>query len=73
MDIVQQKMQKEDIPMTRENYLNLAYLGAPPEVLSGEEEADLPEEFQSAKANSGNAHGEATGDAGASAGEPKQD
>jgi hypothetical protein len=31
------------IPVTRQNYLELAYCGHPPEELSAEEEADLAE------------------------------
>lgn len=46
MDYVLDKMKESGIPMTRENYLELAYMGDPPEKLSAEEEADLPEEFQ---------------------------
>jgi hypothetical protein len=34
------------LPITRQDYLNLAYLGRPPEVLSAEEETDLPKEVQ---------------------------
>jgi hypothetical protein len=40
-------MTKYDIPLTRENYLKLAYLGEVPEPLSAEQEADLPVELQS--------------------------
>jgi hypothetical protein len=46
MDIVLEKMKQTGIPMTRENYLELAYLGEPPAELSGEEETELPEQFQ---------------------------
>jgi hypothetical protein len=45
-DCVLDWMQKHDIPLTRENYLNAAYLGNPPKELSAEEEAELPEMFQ---------------------------
>ena len=34
------------IPVNRENYLELAYLGEPPEELSAEEELELPEQLQ---------------------------
>jgi len=35
------------LPLTRENYLRLAFAGKPPdEPLDGEIEAELPEEFQ---------------------------
>lgn len=40
-------MQKYGIPVTRENYLNLAYFGNPPAELSAEEELELPEEIRS--------------------------
>jgi hypothetical protein len=40
------KMQTAGIEMTRENYLQLAYFGNPPVELTGEEEAELPEQFQ---------------------------
>ena len=40
-------MTKYDIPLTRENYLKLAYLGEVREPLSAEQEADLPVELQS--------------------------
>jgi len=46
MDGVLRFMKQHDIPLTRENYLDVAYLGNPPEELSAEEEAELPEEFQ---------------------------
>jgi len=39
-------MQAHNIPLTRENYIALNYLGNPPEELSAEEEAELPEAFQ---------------------------
>jgi hypothetical protein len=45
-DIVLDKMKQENIPMTRENYLALAYLGNVPEQLDAEEESMLPEQFQ---------------------------
>ena len=34
------------IPATRENYLELAYMGDPPEELSAEQELELPVQFQ---------------------------
>jgi hypothetical protein len=40
-------MKKYDIPLTRENYLNLAYMGEVPEQLSAEQDADLPVELRS--------------------------
>ena len=39
-------MKKNGVPLTRENYLDYAYLGNPPSQLSAEEEAELPEELQ---------------------------
>lgn len=36
-------LKKNGIPVTRRNYLNVAYLGNPPAELSAEEEAELPE------------------------------
>lgn len=46
MDAVIEKMKKESIPLTRENYLQFAYMGNPPEKLTAEEEDALPAEFQ---------------------------
>ena len=46
MDKIIQFMQQHDIPMTRENYLNIAYFGNPPELLDAEAEYGLPERFQ---------------------------
>jgi len=46
MDSVLRFMKQHDVPVTRENYLDVAYLGNPPEELSAEEQAELPEEFQ---------------------------
>ena len=34
------------LPRTRQNYLDLSYLGSPPEGLGAEEEANLPEEIR---------------------------
>jgi hypothetical protein len=39
-------MRRHNIPITRENYLELAYLGKPPAKLSEEEEASLPPEIR---------------------------
>jgi hypothetical protein len=39
-------MKKNNVPLTRENYLDYAYLGNPPEVLDAEEEAQIPEQFR---------------------------
>jgi hypothetical protein len=45
-DPVVEWLKKKNIPLTRRNYLNVAYLGDPPAELSAEEEAELPEEIQ---------------------------
>jgi hypothetical protein len=49
-DCVLDWMRKHDIPLTRENYLNAAYLGDPPLDKDGnlpaELEAELPPQFQ---------------------------
>jgi hypothetical protein len=39
-------MINKKIPLTRDNYLSFAYFGDPPDELSAEEEAELPEFFQ---------------------------
>jgi hypothetical protein len=39
-------MRKYKIPMTREEYLKLNYLGHVPDEIGPEEEADMPEQFQ---------------------------
>jgi hypothetical protein len=39
-------MRDHDIAVTRENYLDLAYLGNPPAEFGPELEAELPDEFQ---------------------------
>jgi hypothetical protein len=45
-DIVLDFMEKHNIPLTRENYLDVAFMGTPPEELDAEEELSLPEMFQ---------------------------
>jgi hypothetical protein len=47
MGIVLDYTKKHNIPLTRENYLAIAYLGDPPDELGAEEEAEIPEENQS--------------------------
>jgi hypothetical protein len=42
-------MKRYQIPVTRKNYLNLAYMGDVPEELSAEQEAELPPELQRAR------------------------
>lgn len=39
-------MRRFNIPVTRQSYLELAYMGQPPEELSAEEEAEFPPELQ---------------------------
>jgi hypothetical protein len=39
-------MRRFNIPVTPENYLNLAYMGRPPAILSAEEELQLPPELR---------------------------
>ena len=48
MDHTLEHMKKKGIPLTRENYLDFAYLGnpPPPEEWGAELEAELPEEFR---------------------------
>ena len=45
-DSIMDMLRSCNIPVTRENYLNLAYMGEPPEELSAEEEANLPPMLQ---------------------------
>ena len=42
-------MRHYGIPITRENYLDLAYMGELPKELSAEEEANLPPEVRKLK------------------------
>jgi hypothetical protein len=39
-------MTKYKIPLTRQNYLDLAYFGDVPKELSAEQELELPERFR---------------------------
>jgi hypothetical protein len=45
-DCVLDFMESKGLPMTRENYLYIAYFGCPPEELGAELEAELPPQFQ---------------------------
>lgn len=45
-DPVVQLMNKYQIPLNRQNYLDIAYFGEPPAELSAEEELELPEQFR---------------------------
>ena len=49
MDIVLEAMKKNNIPLTRENYLHIAYMGAPPDEIGGEIEASIPREIRDAE------------------------
>ena len=49
------------IPLTRENYLNLAYMGNPPDHFTAEEEASIPEMFRMDSNKSANMLGEVNG------------
>lgn len=46
-------MRKAQIPATRENYLQIAYFGRPPDPWTAELELELPEELQDPKVLSG--------------------
>jgi hypothetical protein len=39
-------MKKHGIPMTREDYLDVLFMGTPPEHLDAEEEMELPKQFR---------------------------
>ncbi|MGA7226205.1 MAG: hypothetical protein WB621_06060 [Candidatus Acidiferrales bacterium] len=45
-DIVLAWMKKEGVPLTRQNYLDLAYMGSPPDEIGGEIEASIPWEIK---------------------------
>jgi hypothetical protein len=45
-DCVLRFMEQHNIPLTRENYIDVAFMGTPPEELDAEEEMNLPEQFQ---------------------------
>ena len=45
-DAVLSLLRRYHLPLTRENYLNLAYMGEPPAHLSQEEEEGLPPEIR---------------------------
>lgn len=60
-------MKKNGVPLTRENYLDYAYLGNPPEQLSAEEEAEIPSRLTDDKVSDSDADHAQTGDAGSGA------
>jgi len=45
-DHVVNKLKQLDIPVTRENYIDLNWLGEPPDPWTPEDEEQLPEELQ---------------------------
>jgi hypothetical protein len=45
-DSITKLMTRLGIPATRENYLNLAYLGDPPDEIDPEIEAEIPIQFR---------------------------
>jgi hypothetical protein len=46
MDHIKEYLKKKNKPLTREKYLEIAYLGNPPAELTAEQEAELPKELQ---------------------------
>jgi hypothetical protein len=48
-DIVLQRMIEKNVPLTRENYLYMAYMGTPPDEIGGEVEASIPKEIGEAE------------------------
>src|SRR5271154_7109636 len=42
-------MKKRNIPLTRQNYLDIEYMGNPPEEIGGEIEAEIPQEIRDAE------------------------
>lgn len=46
-DPVVSLLKEYNIPVTRDNYLELAYLGEPPATLTAEQELELPESIRS--------------------------
>lgn len=48
-DIVLTRMKENGVPLTRANYLDIAYMGAPPDEIGGEIEASIPKEIGEAE------------------------
>jgi len=42
-------MKAFNMPMTREQYIDLAYMGEPPETIEAEVEVEMPVQFQTNK------------------------
>lgn len=66
MDYVLDYMKKNEVPLTRDNYLNLAYMGET-QKHDAEAEADMPKELS----NDSHADSETTGNASAGVREDK--
>jgi hypothetical protein len=47
-DMVLRLMVEKGVPLTRQNYLDIAYWGNPPEEIGGEIEAEIPWEIKHA-------------------------
>ena len=47
-DPLERLMNRLGVPVTRQSYLDLAYLGRPPAELSAEEEANIPKSLRKA-------------------------
>ena len=48
-DIILNSMKEHGVPLTRENYLYIAYMGDVPEEIGGEIEASIPQEIRDAE------------------------
>jgi hypothetical protein len=48
-DMVLRLMIEKGVPLTRQNYLDIAYMGNPPEEIGGEIEASIPKEIGEAE------------------------
>lgn len=46
MDYVLEYMKQHNIPLTRENYLEINYMGSPPDPMPAELEAEIPDEVK---------------------------
>ena len=65
-------MKKNGVPLTRENYLDYAYLGNPPDELSAEEEAEIPEGLINDSIRGSDAGSEKAGNVGTRIGETEE-
>lgn len=48
-DMVLRLMIEKGVPLTRDNYLQIAYMGSPPDEIGGEIEASIPKEIGEAE------------------------